>query len=103
MQELPERSHGMFSFGKSRHLILITKLNVLKISGDATKTSARMKYTVCCTLAFIDFKSICLIYRTPSLSPCLERDGLEDSLAKFNFSVGSVFFSNGPDSEGTGV
>ncbi len=41
------RSRGMFSFGKSRHLILVTKINVLKISGDSTKSSARMKYTVC--------------------------------------------------------
>ena len=32
----------MFSFGKSRHLILITKINVLKIFGDATKTYTRV-------------------------------------------------------------
>ncbi len=93
----------MFSFGNSRRLIQIPKINVLKISRDTTNNTARMKYTVCCTLAFIDFKSICLIYRTPSLSPCLERYGLEGSLAKFGFSVGSVCFSNGPDREGTGA
>ncbi len=47
------RSHGMFSFGKSRHIIPVTKLNLLKISIDSTKAPTRMKYTVCC--AFVLF------------------------------------------------
>jgi len=42
-----QRSRGMFSFGKSRHLILMTKINILKISGDSFETYTRMKYTVC--------------------------------------------------------
>jgi NAD(P)-dependent dehydrogenase (short-subunit alcohol dehydrogenase family) len=33
-----QRSRGMFSFGKSRHQILITKLNVIKSSGDPAIT-----------------------------------------------------------------
>jgi hypothetical protein len=37
----------MFLFGKSRHPILIPKINVIKISGAATNTTTRMKYTVC--------------------------------------------------------
>ncbi len=59
-----------------------------------------MKYTVCCTLAFIDFKSICLIYRTPSLSPCLERDGLEGSFGIFELRASFVGMPNVPESEG---
>jgi hypothetical protein len=53
---VPERSRGMFLFGKSRHLIPITKINVPKISGDPTRTYARMKYTVCCRLG--DFEML---------------------------------------------
>ena len=71
-----QRSHGMFLFGNSRHQIRFTKINLLKISRDAIRTSARMKYTVCCTLAVIDFKSTCLIYNTLALIPHLKRDGL---------------------------
>lgn len=32
------RSSGIFSFGKSRHLILIIKINLLKIPENPTKT-----------------------------------------------------------------
>jgi hypothetical protein len=76
------------------------KINVLKISRDTTETNTRMKYTVCCTLAFIDFKSICLIYRTPSLSPCLERDGLKGSFGIFELRASFVEMPNVPESEG---
>ena len=36
-QHEAQRSRGMFTFGKSRHKILIIQINVIKIPGDPTK------------------------------------------------------------------
>ena len=42
---IPGKSLSLF--WKSMHLILITKINLLKISGDTTKIPTRMKYPMC--------------------------------------------------------